>query len=481
MSTTPTPVERPGTARGTHGAAHRPRTLRDTFSRVLPLAWPVFVGQVAVVAFSTVDTMLVARYATADLAALSVGMAAYIVIFIGFMGVVMAISPIAGQAFGAKRHTDAGDAVHQAAWIALACSALGVALLLMPAPFLALAKASPEVAGKVRGYLAALAFALPASLLFTVYRGFNTAVSRPKAVMALQLAGLALKVPLSALLIHGTGPLPAMGVTGCGVATAIVMWSQLLAALWLLRRDPFYAPFALHRRGEWLRRPEARRLRELLRLGVPMGLGIGLEVIGFASMAFFISRIGPTAVAGHQVAANLVTVMFMMPLAFANAASTLVAQRVGADDVRDARRLGWHGMALALMASATLGVAVYVLREPIVRLYTNKPEVMAAVVPLLAWVVLFHVMDAVQTVAGFVLRAWRIATLPMVVYAVSLMGVGLGGGWLIVFSSWAPLMPSWLHGAQGYWFASTMGLSCAAIGLTALMAWGLPKPADTAP
>ena len=120
----------------------------------------------------------------------------------------------------------------------------------------------------MRGYLLALAFSLPAALLFTAYRGFNTAVSRPKAVMALQLGGLALKVPLSAALVYGVPGLglPALGVTGCGVATAIVMWAQVLIAFAVVRRDPFYAPFAIFgprpapaRSGRPARAAEARR------------------------------------------------------------------------------------------------------------------------------------------------------------------------------------------------------------------------------
>jgi multidrug resistance protein, MATE family len=452
-----------------------PRTpWRQAWRQIASQAWPITVGQIAVVGFSTIDTALVARYATADLAALSVGMAAYIVVFVGFMGVVMAIGPIAGQAFGAKRMTDAGHAVHQAVWIALACSLIGVVLLLFPQPFLWLSKSPPEVAIKVKGYLTALAFALPAALLFTIYRGFNTAVSRAKAVMALQIGGFALKVPLSALLIHGMGPIPSLGVTGCGVATAIVMWLQVVLACWVLRRDAYYAPFELHRRGEWLRAPDPTRLKELLRLGIPMGLGIGLEVMGFAAMAFFIARLGVLPVAGHQIAANLVSLMFMVPLGLSNAAGALVAQRVGAGHHEDAKRVGWHGMSLVVACALALAVVVFLLRDSVVALYTNKPEVAAAVLPLLGWMVLFHVADAVQTMAGFVLRSWRIATLPMVIYAVSLIGFGLGGGWWIVFSDQAPSMPAWLRGAQGYWFASTMALTLAAVLLTWLLAKGLP-------
>ena len=173
-------------------------SLADSARRIATLAWPVLIGQLSVLAFSTVDTLLVARYAAVDLAALAIGSSAYITVFIGFMGVVMAISPIVGQLFGAGQQAQAGRQAHQAVWVALGLSVVGSLLLAFPYPFLALSKATPEVADKVRGYLLVLAFSLPASLMFTVYRGFNTAVSRPKAVMLIQLAGLALKVPLSA-------------------------------------------------------------------------------------------------------------------------------------------------------------------------------------------------------------------------------------------------------------------------------------------
>ena len=105
----------------------------------------------------------------------------------------------------------------------------------------------------VRGFLLALEFSLPGGLLFAVYRGFNNAVSRPKAVMALQLTGLALKVPLAALLVYGAGPLPALGVTGCGVSTAIAVWFQVAVPWQVIRRDRFYQPFALF--GHGLRPP----------------------------------------------------------------------------------------------------------------------------------------------------------------------------------------------------------------------------------
>ncbi len=446
--------------------------IRGSVRRILPLAWPLFIGQLAVLGFGTIDTVLVARHSPTDLAALAVGGASYITVFIGLMGVVLAISPTVGQLFGAQRLHEAGRQVWQALWLALGCAVLGCALLAFPAPFLALSKAGPDVADKVRGYLLALAVALPASLLFTVYRGFNNAVSRPKAVMALQLGGLALKVPLSLALVSGMPALgiPALGVVGCGIATALAMCAQTLTALVLLRRDPFYRRFDLM--APDVRKPHGPSIRALLRLGVPMGLGIGVEVTGFAFMAIFISRLGATPVAGHQIAANLVSLLFMLPLALGNASSTLVAQRIGAGDMADARRLCWHGLQFSTGLAALVGAAVFLGREQVLLLYTSNPAVVAAALPLLAWVALFHTVDAVQAVAAFVLRAWRIATVPTLIYVLALWGVGLGGGNLLAFNMGGAVPVAW-QGARGFWIASSVGLALSAAGLVALLAWVL--------
>jgi multidrug resistance protein, MATE family len=441
---------------------------RDSARRILPLAWPVFIAQLAVIAFGTVDTLLVARHAALDLAALAVGSAAYITVFIGFMGVVVAAGPIVGQFFGANKLREAGHQLHQAAWVALGLSVVGSTLLAFPWPFLALSQATPEVEAKVRQYLLALAFALPAALLFAAYRGFNNAVSRPKAVMVIQLVGLALKVPLSAALVFGVPAvgLPALGVLGCGVATAVAMWLQVAAGLWVLGRDAFYAPFAL--RGKGLRPPDRTAIGTQLRLGIPMGLSILIEVTGFAFMAIFIVRLGATQVAGHQLAANLVSVLFMLPLALANATATLVAQRVGARDLPAARRIGWHGLQIGVCLAALVGASIYLMRHGVLRLYTDDAAVIAAALPLLAWVALFHTADAAQAVAAFVLRAYRIATLPMIIFAVSLWGVGLGGGYVLAFDV-IGLTPPALRGARGFWAASTAGLVLAALGLSGLL------------
>ncbi|MDR7272304.1 MATE family multidrug resistance protein [Pelomonas saccharophila] len=428
--------------------------------RLVPLAWPVLVGQIAVMMFSTVDTLMMGRVGPQDLAALAVGSAAYVSIFVGLMGVVLAVGPIAGRQFGADDLPASGRSFMQAQWLAVLLCVPGCLLLWFPDPFIWLAQLDATQAHKVRAYTRPEAFALPAALLFTAFRGFSTAVSRPKAVMAMQLTGLAAKVPLNAMLVFGWGPIPAMGVAGCGWATAIAMTAQALTVLVLLRRDDFYRPFRIPHL--WQTRPQWRELWDLVRLGLPMGGSILVEVTGFTFMAFFIARLGATPVAGHQIAVNLVAMMFMTALALATAAGTLVAQHLGAEQKREARIVGRHAMALATLVAAGLGAIVALAREPIVALYTSNPEAAAAALPLLVWVWFFHLGDALQTVAAYVLRAYQVATLPMIIYVVALWGLGIGGGYFLAFGRDGA-------GAVGFWQAATAGLMTAALLLSLLL------------
>lgn len=443
---------------------------RDSARQIAPLAWPVIVGQISMLAYTTVDTLLVARSSAQDLAALAVGSAAYVSIFVGLMGVLMALAPIVGQLYGAGRLPEAGRQVHQALYVALAMGLVGSSLLLFPQPFLLLARADAEIASRVHGYTLALAVSLPATLLFTIFRSFNSAVSRPKEAMKVQLAGLFIKVPLSMALVLGVPALgiPALGVVGCGIATAVSMWAQAIAGFMLLRRDPFYRPF--HIIGHGLHKPDAAALRQHLKLGLPMGGSILVEVTAFTFMAIFIARLGTLPVAGHQIVINLVSIMFMVPFGIGNATGTLVAQRVGAGAAREARRLGWHGLLLGSAVSAVMGGTVFVMREPLLGLYSRDAAVLAAALPLVAWLALFHVADAAQTIAAFVLRAYKIAAVPMVIYVVALWGAGLGGGYLLAFDIPGGV-PATLRGAPGFWFAATAGLVLAGVALSAFMVW----------
>lgn len=448
---------------------------KDIFS----LAWPVFVGQLAVMINGVIDTVMAGRLSAVDMAGIGIGVSIYITVYIGLMGTLLGLSPIVAQHYGAGRHDEIGASFRQALWLALLLSVLGCGALAWTGPWLALSSPPPEVAELVRAYLWAVAAGLPPALLFRAFYALNTAISRPRVVMYINLAGVALKVPLNALFMYGWADagIPALGGAGCGVASSVIAWlSMTLAWIWLVR-DHSYAPYGLLRAG----RPERERMIELLRLGVPIGAAYTVEITSFTFMALFLARLGAVASASHQVAANLTGICYMGGLALASATSTLVAQSIGAGDPERARRYGLTGLGLALGLALATAAVLLAARLPIAHAYTSDLGVVQASLPLIAMVAVFHLFDSMQTQFGFILRAYKIATLPMVVYVFAMWGVGLTGGWWLTFAGAADGPLGGLHGSRsgalGFWVAGTIGLvaATAGLGLLTLRRWRLGR------
>ena len=436
--------------------------------RVAALAWPILIGQLAVIANGVIDTMMTARHSATDLAALGLGASVYVSIFVGLSGVMQALSPVIAQLYGGKRFEAIGEEVRQGAWLAFFLTALGATALCFPQPLLGIAQAAPELNDKVELYLQLLALALPATLGFRVFASLNTAISRPRVVTLLQVGGLLLKIPLNALFIFGGLGLPAFGSPGCAIATAISAWLVFLAGLLILRRNPFYAQFRLFGSGPG--RPAWAAQKALLKLGVPMGLSYLIEVTAFTFMALFIARLGSHALAAHQITANFGTVLYMLPLSVAHATGTLVAQEIGAGHLARARHTGHAGVRLGMMLSVGLGVLVWLLREQIIGLYTPDASVAAAAMPLFFFIAFYQLFDSAQVGTAFVLRAYKVATIPTLMYAVALWGIGLGGGYLVGFDVLG-VTPVTLMGAAGFWLGNSVSLALVGVAL----AWYLRR------
>jgi MATE family multidrug resistance protein len=428
-------------------------------ARIATLAWPILIGQLAVIANGVIDTAMTSRFSATDLAALALGASIYVSVFVGLSGVLQALSPIISQLFGAQRFNEIGLELKQGAWLALALSVVGCLVLAFPQPMLSLARASPELNEKATRYLQILALALPATMGFRIYGALNTAIGRPKMVMAIHIIALLLKVPLNALFIFGGFGLPALGGPGCAMATAILAWLTLLVGWVILRTDPSYRAYALF--GSGFVAPKKHAQLALLRLGIPMGLSYLIEVTAFTFMALFIARLGAVAVAGHQITANFATVLYMVPLSIASATSILVAQAIGAGKMDSARRIGFEGIRLAAVLSVSIGCLVWVARDLIVHAYTPDATIIAAALPLFVFIAFYQLFDAVQVTTAFVLRAYKVAVIPTVIYAVALWGVGLGGGYLLGLDPLG-ISPPALHGAAGFWMGNSASLALVA-------------------
>jgi MATE family multidrug resistance protein len=416
-------------------------------------ALTVWVGQLAVMAFGVTDTVVAGRYAESALAALSVGSAIYISVFVTLMGVLQATLPLFSELHGAGKPRDVGRLLRQSIYIWLATSLIGMALLMNSSLALEWTQVPPELRGVIEDYLHILAWAVPPALWFRLYANLNQALGRPKAVTWVQVVGLACKIPLSVLFTFGAAGYAGWGLIGCAYATLVVnLLMAVFSILALIKGD--YRELHLWRRFE---APHLGRLFEMLRLGLPNAASITVEVTSYTLMALLIARLGSQSAASHQITSNLGALLYMVPLSVSIATSARVSYWIGAARPELARAAIRHGFTWLLLTTLISGLVLALGRDVIARLYIQDEAVARQASDLLAWLVWYQTVDALQVLCFFVLRCYRVTLLPMLVYATFLWGIGLSGGfWLAYVGGWGIEA---LMGPQAFWISSSLALT----------------------
>ena len=428
-------------------------------------AGTVLVGQLAVMAYGVADTMIAGRYSDEALAALSVGSAIYISVYVGLIGVVQALLPIWAELRGAGKHEEVGRSLRQSLYLSSAIVMVGMTALLFPAPLLRWAQVPEPMEAEVLRYLEVLAFAFAPALLFRVYSSFNQSLGKPLLVTWLQIGALAVKIPLSIWLVAGGAGVEPMGAAGCAWATLVVNYLLLLLAFIMLRTQSLYEPYRLWSAVE---APDWSQIGRFLRLGVPAGLSYLVEVTSFTLMAVFIARLGTTASASHQIAASVATVLYMVPLSMAIASSARVSFWLGAGQAQRAQKVVALSLKLTGACAVLLALCLFLGCGILPGWYSDTPEVQVTASALLAWVAFYHLADAAQAVSAFLLRCYRITFMPLVLYSVGLWGLGLFGGYQLTYEGLAGYES--MQTATGFWAASTLAIALVA-GSFLLLLW----------
>ncbi|MFN3964929.1 MAG: MATE family efflux transporter [Silanimonas lenta] len=447
-----------------HAESPRARLWREVRATTL-LSAPLVVGQLSSMGMNVVDTWLAGRHGTQTLAAIGVGAPAWSVVILLCIGVLMAVPPSVAQLDGAGRRAEIGPLFRQALWLALA---LGLALFLVirTAPRVLAGFIAPEVMPGVAGFLTGIGWGAPALAFYFCLRYLAEGVAWTVPTMAIGAGGLALLLPVGWGLMEGWGPVPGLGAYGLGLATALVLWTQVACFVLVLARSRRCADLALFARFE---RPDPRAIGALLRLGVPMGIAIFMEGSLFVATALLIATLGTTAIAAHQVAILAASATFMVPLGVAMGTTVRVGQAKGAGDpegVRWAARAGWT----VGVATQTLSALLLALGGAwIAALFTRDPAVVALAATLMLFAAVFQYTDGLQAISAGALRGLKDTRIPAWItvlsywglglpVAIGLGGIGAEGGARIVFGlGWGP---------TGYWTGLIVGLSAAAVLLT---------------
>ncbi|GEN29006.1 MATE family efflux transporter [Halovibrio variabilis] len=449
---------------------------------LMHLALPICGAQLAQAGMSVVDVMMTGRHDATSLAAVSVGSSLWMPLMLFMTGTLMGLTPIVAHLLGGQRHAAIRPAVHQALWVALALGVIAALLLwLAVMPIFEVMNVPQAVAKESAAYLSAAAFGMPGIALFQALRAFSDGMNHTRPALWISLVGLAVNIPANYVLIYGGDglvelfgswipsslqQLPTLGALGCGIATALSMWTMALAMAYYTRRGRTYKSVAIWQR---LTAPQWMGIRELIVVGVPIGVAIFVEVTLFTLIALFIASYGEVTVGAHQIALSFTTILFMLPMSLSMALTVRVGNTLGQQRLALARKVAWNGIVISVIVAAINSILLWVTAAPVISLYTSNAEVQALALSIIALAVLFQLSDALQVNLAGALRGYKDTRIVMVITVLSYWIVGLGGGhWL-----GSRGVGDWVNplGVHGYWIGLIAGLTTAAL----LLAWRLQR------
>jgi multidrug resistance protein, MATE family len=417
------------------------------------LAWPMALTQLGQIAMMTTDLALIGRLGSDAIAAVGL---AHLILFIGFvlgMGPVSAVAPLAAQAFGARNPRMVRRSLRVGLWAAVMLGIPVNAVQLWGEDILIAGGQSPEAAALAARYLTSLAWSMIPAWCFIALRNFMGAINHPEPALWVTLAAVPLNGLLAYALIYGAFGLPSLDLLGAGLATTFVNVAMCIVAVWIC-----YAcrPFKKYRVLGRFWRPDWALMRQLIVIGVPISGALMLEWGLFSSSALLVGWIGAAALAAHQIALQVATVLFMVPFGISLAATVRVGHAVGRRDPVASRRAGFSAIGLGGACMAVITLMTVAFRDQIPLLFLSGDDAASVDTARLAAMLLaigatFFVTDALQGVAGGALRGLNDTRVPMLFAAVSF--------WLIGFTcSYGLAFPMGLD-AIGIWIGFSLSVA----------------------
>lgn len=418
--------------------------------RTLELASPVMIGLVASFGMNFVDTVMAGRLANRDvaLAALATGGAVWSAMLMFTIGILMALQPVVAQLDGAGNRPEAGVAARQALWLAIALGIPFFALMSWGGEVLTLFSVDASIIPVADGYMNAIAWGAPGMCLVFLARFFSEGTGHTKPTMYIGLFGVALNIPLNWVLMFGKLGMPAMGAVGCGYATSIVIWLQVLLLFVYIRKHRYFQGFEVF---TGIDRPDRVRLAKLLHIGVPIAVTIFVEGSLFVGAAILIGRLGPIPTAGHLVAINFSALVFMIPLGLASAVTTRVGNAIGRGEPRAARYAGLIGLFIVLCTQSVSAFIMVFFPGWVVGIYTSDPAIAAVAVTLLFYAAIFQFPDGIQICSAGALRGLKDTRVPALFNIISYWLIGMTLGYYLTFNREL--------GPAGMWMGMIAGLS----------------------
>jgi MATE family multidrug resistance protein len=437
---------------------------RKELRTLLRLAAPLILAQVTQMGMGVADTIMAGQVGAVDLAGIALGGNFFWPTMMLLSGVIMALTPTVSQLHGAGKEAEAGEVARQAFWFAGAGGILMVVFLNNVEPLYRLLEVDPRAIPISVSYLQAMSFGVLPALGYFAMRYLCEGMSWTVPAMLIAGIALSLKIPLNYLFIYGAFGFEGMGGVGCGWSSAIVMCLQFVMMATVVARSRIRATGVFSQFSA----PDFRRILQLIKLGLPIGLTIFMEISLFSVITLLIGRLGVEAVAAHQIASSVGGMTFMVPLGLGMAVSIRVGFNIGAGNLAAARRSGWVAIGVSLVFALFAAIVVFYFRPFIASLFSSELAVVTVAVDLLIFVVLYQFFDDAQVTAVGALRGYKDTRTTMWVAMLSYWGVGLPVGMAIGFG-WLDF-PAY-EGVRGFWIGLVVSLGVAAVILLARYRW----------
>lgn len=421
------------------------------------LALPILITQFCQAALGVVDSIMAGRVSALDLAAVAVGAGIWLPLFLLATGILIATTPLIGEAIGQNKYSQVPHITQQSIWTASVIGLCGFLIVNLMPNVLSVMGVPENIQPIATQYLHGVSFGFPALAIYAVLRSYCEALGRPEPVTVISIIGLLADIPLNYIFIHGLFGMPEMGGAGCGVATALVLWINVLllgAYTTFSKRQQFASTRFFYS----FTAPNREQITKLLKLGIPIGLSIFFEASLFSLGALVISPLGELATASHQVALSVTSQLFMIPISVAMALTIMVSNRFGEKNLLALRHVQATGLIWTVLIALVCMLGIWLFRPQLAAAFTDNLELRAQAMHLLIFALAYQLFDGWQVNVAGILRGMQDTTIPM---------------WVTLFCYWVVALPLGVYlvrftdvGAQGFWMALITGLFLSSILLT---------------
>lgn len=423
------------------------------------LTGPILIAQLTHMLMSVVDTLMAGRVSPVDLAAVAVASSIWTPANLLIFGFAMALAPIISHAHGAGARRSMANQLQQGFYTCAISGLLVVALIQLAPMFLNLMDVEDEFRQITLDYLRYILWGTPGLVLYMVLRNFCEGLSHTMPSLVIGFIGLLINIPANYTFMHGALGIQAMGGAGAGIASALVYWGMGLSLLFYVLFARRYRKLALLRRVYW---PNWDDIWHFVRIGFPISMSLFFEVSLFAAVAILIAPLGSMMVASHQIALNISSLVYMVPLSLSMAVTLRVGFALGSGHIADAMRSYKIALWLGVGFAVINGLGMWLGGRFLAGLYTDDAQIIALAGTLLGLAAIFTVSDTFQAISMGALRGYKDTRAAMIVNLIAYWPFGLTVG--IVLARTDYLVPA--MGPAGFWIGFISGLSVAAVLLT---------------